>query len=221
VASDVSRALASRVGRDDTRIQTIARTLATSARSLQRRLAAAGISYQQLLNLARKEAAEHYLTDSPLSIGEVAYLLGYSEPAAFTRAFRRWNKVTPQAFRRRPRGERLRMTASAESENGRQPARRLDQVATKSLSARPPDPGAALPRRVQHGQRDRARAAALCGESALLFRSVFLGRPPRTLGAPAKAAERVLYRVRPAGAFPKSYRKSPYPMPGATPERPI
>jgi AraC-like DNA-binding protein len=105
VALDVREALASRVGGDDTRIQTVARTLATSARSLQRRLAAAGVSYQQLLDLARKAAAERYLIDSPLSIGEVAYLLGYSEPAAFTRAFRRWNKETPQAFRLRQRGD--------------------------------------------------------------------------------------------------------------------
>jgi AraC-like DNA-binding protein len=103
VALDVRRALASRVGGGDTRIHTVARTLATSPRSLQRRLAAAGVSYQQLLDLARKAAAERYLIDSPLSIGEVAYLLGYSEPAAFTRAFRRWNEETPQAFRQRQR----------------------------------------------------------------------------------------------------------------------
>jgi len=115
VALDVRRALASRVGGGDTRIQTIARTLATSARSLQRRLAAAGVSYQQLLDLARKDAAERYLTHSPLSIGEVAYVLGYSEPAAFNRAFRRWHKETPQAFRQRQRSDRLRMTVSAAS----------------------------------------------------------------------------------------------------------
>ena len=113
VALDVRRALASRVGGGDTRIQTVARTLATSARSLQRRLAAAGVSYQQLLDLARKAAAERYLTDSPLSIGEVAYLLGYSEPAAFNRAFRRWHDETPQAFRLRQRSEHHRMTRSA------------------------------------------------------------------------------------------------------------
>jgi AraC-like DNA-binding protein len=106
VVLDVRQVLASRVGGGDTRIQTIARTLATSTRSLQRRLAAAGVSYQELLDLARKDSAERYLTDSPLSIGEVAYLLGYSEPAAFTRAFRRWNKETPQAFRQRQGGER-------------------------------------------------------------------------------------------------------------------
>lgn len=106
VAFDVRRALASRVGRGDTRIQTIARTLATSARSLQRRLASAGVSYRQLLDQTRKDAAARYLTDSQLSIGEVAYLLGYSEPSAFNRAFRRWHYETPQAFRERQRSER-------------------------------------------------------------------------------------------------------------------
>jgi AraC-like DNA-binding protein len=105
VALDVRRALAARVGGGDTRIQAIARTLATSARSLQRRLATAGVSYKQLLDLARRDAAGRYLTDSPLSISEIAYLLGYSEPAAFSRACKRWHNETPQAFRER-RGQR-------------------------------------------------------------------------------------------------------------------
>jgi AraC-like DNA-binding protein len=116
VTLDVRRALASRVGGGDTRIQIVARSLATSVRSLQRRLAAAGVSYQTLRDLARKDAAERHLTDSLLSIGEVAYLLGYSEPAAFHRAFRRWRQETPQAFRQRQRGDRLPMSVSARSE---------------------------------------------------------------------------------------------------------
>jgi AraC-like DNA-binding protein len=103
VALDVRRVLASRVGRGDTRIQTMARTLGMSARSLQRRLAACDVSYQQLLDLARKDAAERYLTDTPLSICEVSYLLGYSEAAAFNRAFRRWRHERPQVFRQRQR----------------------------------------------------------------------------------------------------------------------
>lgn len=118
VAIDVRRALASRVGSGDTRIETVARTLATSARSLQRRLAAAGASYQRLLDVARRDAAERYLTDSAFSIGEVAYLLGYSEPAAFNRAFRRWHGETPRAFRRRQRSDRHRMIAPAASATG-------------------------------------------------------------------------------------------------------
>ena len=106
VAADVRRALAPRLGGGDTRIETIARALATSSRSLQRRLAVAGVSYRQLLDQARKEAAEGFLRDSRFAIGEVAYSLGYSEPAAFDRAFRRWRNETPQAFRQRQRPAR-------------------------------------------------------------------------------------------------------------------
>lgn len=99
VAAEVRRALVPRLGGGDTRIETIARALATSVRSLQRRLAVTGVSYRELLDLTRQEAAERYLRDSRFSIGEVAYLLGYSEPAAFNRAFRRWRNERPQAFR--------------------------------------------------------------------------------------------------------------------------
>lgn len=94
VTSEVRRVLASRIARGDTQIQSVARALSTSTRSLQRRLAAVGLSYDQLLDQVRKEAAERYLSDSPLSITEIAYLLSYSEPAVFNRAFRRWYEQT-------------------------------------------------------------------------------------------------------------------------------
>jgi AraC-like DNA-binding protein len=113
VLFDVRRELASRIAGGDTRIQTVARSLATSVRSLQRRLAVAGSSYQQLVDLARKDAAERYLATSSFSVGEIAYLLGYSEAAAFNRAFRRWHKSTPQVFRAQSRAGRAAVTASA------------------------------------------------------------------------------------------------------------
>jgi AraC-like DNA-binding protein len=100
---EVRRVLASRIARGDTQIQSVARALSTSTRSLQRRLAAVGLSYNQLLDQVRKEAAERHLTDSALSITEIAYLLGYSEPAAFNSAFKRWYDETPQGFRQRQR----------------------------------------------------------------------------------------------------------------------
>jgi len=103
VIREVRRALASLIPKAETQIQGVARSLATSVRSLQRRLNAAGVSYQELLDEARREAADRYLASSALAIGEVAYLLGYSEPAAFHRAFRRWSGMTPQAFRSRRR----------------------------------------------------------------------------------------------------------------------
>ena len=99
LALRVQQALTNRVAGGDTRIGALARELATSARTLQRRLAAEGVSYQELLDEARKEAAGRYLADTTLAISEIAYLVGYSEPAAFHRAFRRWYGSTPEAYR--------------------------------------------------------------------------------------------------------------------------
>jgi AraC-like DNA-binding protein len=99
MAREVGRILASRMADGETHISVVARALAMSTRSLQRRLAAAGLSYQQVLDNTRRHAAHVYLSDASLSTGEVAYLLGYSEPAAFLRAFKRWHGVTPKVFR--------------------------------------------------------------------------------------------------------------------------
>jgi AraC-like DNA-binding protein len=100
---DVRRVLPSRLARGETEIDHVARALGTSVRTLQRRLSSAGLSYHGLLDVVRREIAERSLADSSLSIGEVAYLVGYSEPAAFHHAFKRWTGLTPQAFRQRPR----------------------------------------------------------------------------------------------------------------------
>jgi AraC-like DNA-binding protein len=101
VASEVGRVLASHMADGEIHIRVVARALAMSTRSLQRRLAAAGLSYQRVLDKTRRDAAQVYLSDASLSAGEVAYLLGYSEPAAFLRAFKRWHGMTPKAFRER------------------------------------------------------------------------------------------------------------------------
>jgi len=101
LALEVQRTLASRVTGGDVRIGTVARHLAMSARSLQRRLLAEGITYQALAEETRKEAARRYVAGSTLSLGEIAYLVGYSEPASFHRAFKRWYGVTPDGFRSR------------------------------------------------------------------------------------------------------------------------
>ena len=103
LALEVQRAVAKRVAGGDTRIEAVARDFATSGRTLQRRLAGEGVSYQSLLDEARKETAGRYLRTSTLSIGEVAYLVGYSEPAPFHRAFKRWFGVTPERFRKQTR----------------------------------------------------------------------------------------------------------------------
>ena len=99
VVAEVQRLLVTRIAQGEPEIEAVARSMGTSVRSLQRRLSAAGTSYQQVLDSTRREAAGRHLADRALSITEVAYLLGYSEPAAFHRAFRRWYGSTPQEFR--------------------------------------------------------------------------------------------------------------------------
>jgi AraC-like DNA-binding protein len=80
-------------------IEAIARTLAISVRNLQRELQAEGTSYQQLLDETRKELAVRYLKKPDTPIHDVAFLLGFSEPSAFHRAFKRWTGKTPRAYR--------------------------------------------------------------------------------------------------------------------------
>ncbi|MGC4060839.1 MAG: AraC family transcriptional regulator [Aquabacterium sp.] len=72
----------------------------TSPRSLQRRLAEQGTSFQQLLDNTRQHLAERHLMDAKLDLAEIALLLGYSEQSAFTRAFRAWTGLAPAQWRR-------------------------------------------------------------------------------------------------------------------------
>ncbi|HEY0916160.1 MAG TPA: AraC family transcriptional regulator [Solimonas sp.] len=83
----------------------VADSLHLSLRSLQRKLAEEGSSYEALLNETRRELAQSYLQDRRYSIGEITFLLGFSDTSSFTRAFRRWNGSSPSQFRERaPQG---------------------------------------------------------------------------------------------------------------------
>jgi AraC-like DNA-binding protein len=70
-----------------------------SERTLQRRLAAEGATFNGLLEEARRTIAMSYLADRKLAAYEVSFLLGYREPATFFRAFKRWTGKTPQQYR--------------------------------------------------------------------------------------------------------------------------
>ena len=78
----------------------VARVANLSQRTLQRRLADAGTSFQDLRDRVRADIAWKYLRQSGLQAAQIAEILGYSEPAAFTRAFRRQHGMTPSAARR-------------------------------------------------------------------------------------------------------------------------
>ena len=79
--------------------ETIAESLHMSPRTLQRRLAADDVTYSQLLDTVREELARQYLASSTRNVSEVAYLLGYTEPGNFARAFKKWTSLTPAEFR--------------------------------------------------------------------------------------------------------------------------
>jgi AraC-like DNA-binding protein len=77
----------------------IAAQLNTSLRNLQRQLQQEGVNFRQLVDETRRELAMGYLNNSALMLNEIAYMLGFSEPANFTRAFRRWTGRTPSEYR--------------------------------------------------------------------------------------------------------------------------
>jgi len=77
----------------------IAQSLNLSLRSMQRQLQKEKTTYKSALEDIRKTLARQYLKNSPRSIGEIAYLLGFSEPSSFVRAFKRWNGKTPSQYR--------------------------------------------------------------------------------------------------------------------------
>lgn len=77
----------------------IAKTMMLSPRSLQRYLAAQGTSFQVLLDSTRRAMAEHYLSESAISLTQLAGILGYADLATFSRAFRRWYGVSPRQWR--------------------------------------------------------------------------------------------------------------------------
>ena len=78
----------------------IARKLALSKRTLQRRLEAEGTGYQRVLDETRADLARHYLENTTLPIAEISFLLGFDEANSFHRAFRTWTGSTPDNVRR-------------------------------------------------------------------------------------------------------------------------
>lgn len=88
------------LGRALPTLETAAARLGVSARTLRRRLQEEGTTFQDTLDETRCELAKRHLGEDKLALGEVAFLLGFSEPSAFHRAFKRWTGQTPLSYRR-------------------------------------------------------------------------------------------------------------------------
>lgn len=86
-------------------LEDVATALGMASWTLRRKLREEDTSFQELLDDMRRDLALAYMKDIGLSLGEIAYILGFSTPGAFQRAFKRWVGTTPGEYRKGLRGE--------------------------------------------------------------------------------------------------------------------
>lgn len=101
IAAQVLQLLQSAILSGVVRSEQIADLLGVHQRTLHRRLRDSGTNFQELLDRARYGLARRLLDETPMTVGKIAETLGYSEPSAFVRAFRRWSGATPNEWRGR------------------------------------------------------------------------------------------------------------------------
>ena len=77
----------------------LARQCHMSRQTLYRKLKREGLSFHDLVEDIRKDKALRYVASDHYALGEIAFLLGFSELSAFSRAFKRWTGMTPAQFR--------------------------------------------------------------------------------------------------------------------------
>lgn len=99
VLNQISRSLSEGVPK----ISDVARQLCVSARTLQRKLADHGRTYQSLVDEARRRMSARLVAETDYSLGEIAFMTGFADQSAFTRAFKRWEGQTPRSYRLRGR----------------------------------------------------------------------------------------------------------------------
>jgi AraC-like DNA-binding protein len=98
--ASVRRAVGEIMREGDPKLADVARKVALSPRTLQRRLKEQGLDFKGLVDDTRRRFSLNYLKDPQHTLTEIAYLLGYSEVSAFNRAFKRWTGTTPVSYRR-------------------------------------------------------------------------------------------------------------------------
>lgn len=99
IVQRVTTALVNLLQGGDGTLEDVATMLDVTPRSLQAQLAAADTNFETLLHETRQRLAETYLRDTDLPLTEIAFLLGFSELSAFTRAATRWFGVPPRLHR--------------------------------------------------------------------------------------------------------------------------
>ena len=97
VRDRVERLLTARLKGGDVSMETIAGELGLSRQTLFRRLKSENVTFEKVLDDLRHRLALHYLDGGKMSVNQTAYLVGFSDPAAFSRAFKRWTGSSPRA----------------------------------------------------------------------------------------------------------------------------
>ncbi|MFZ6030316.1 MAG: AraC family transcriptional regulator [Chloroflexota bacterium] len=96
----VTKIILSRLDDEALSINKVAREMAVSVRTLQKRLEEEGVVFSELLRDIRHRLAKKYLCEN-YSVEQITYLLGFSEPSVFRKAFKKWSGVTPREYRER------------------------------------------------------------------------------------------------------------------------
>ena len=99
-AGQLEQAIASALDRPEMGLQLTAAIIGMSSRTIQRRLGELGLSFSHLVQGVRFQNAQGLLRDSQMPLVQIAKRLGYTDPANFTRAFKRWTGISPNEFRR-------------------------------------------------------------------------------------------------------------------------
>jgi AraC-like DNA-binding protein len=88
-----------RLAKGKVEIDDMASEVNMSTKTLERRLAERNVTFSRLVEDIRCDLAKRYLADTDFRLEQIAYLVGYSEPAVLVRAFKRWTNTTPMQFR--------------------------------------------------------------------------------------------------------------------------
>jgi AraC-like DNA-binding protein len=101
--AEVERRLEPMLASGPVRIDSVARALGCSRQTLYRRLKAEGVTFAELLDDLRRRLALRFVREQGLTVKETAWRLGFSDPAAFSRAFKRWTGNAPSEARGKDR----------------------------------------------------------------------------------------------------------------------
>lgn len=96
----LERAISKRLTGDTLSVAAVADDLGMSVRTLSRRLEREGLTFRGVVRTLREALATRYLTRSALSQAQIAFMLGFSDQAAFSNAYKSWTGRTPGSVRR-------------------------------------------------------------------------------------------------------------------------